>query len=151
MIPPQLPLQSTPLPSTPQALHTTYPSRLRTGSTLLMQPIIAAPSASTVKAGRGSKRINYAEAASGEEDMEIDAGGKELDSDDSDFIASGGVRASVRRDSSRTLGSYQPFNPATTQPSKVGQGSLDQTYLGMVPPTRFITTKAIQATRHEYP
>ena len=150
MVPPPPPLHSTPLPSTPQALHTTYPSRLRTGSTLLMQPIIAAPSASTLKAGRGGKRINYAEAASGDEDMEIDAGGKELDSDDSDFIASGGARASVRRDTSRVLGTYQSFNPNVTQPSKGSQGGLDQTYLGMVPPARFITSKAIQATRHEY-
>lgn len=115
-----------------------------------MQPIIAAPSASTLKAGRAGKRINYAEAASGEEEMEVDAGGKELDSDDSDFIASGGARASVRRDTSRALGISQSFNPAITQPSKVNQGGLDQTYLGMVPPARFITSKAIQATRHEY-
>ena len=115
-----------------------------------MQPIIAAPSAATLKAGRGGKRINYAEAASGEEDMEIDAGGRELDSDDSDFIASGGVRASVRRESSRVVGSYQ-FNPAITQPSKGSPGGLDQTYLGMIPPARFITSKAAQATRHEYP
>ncbi|KAF8586301.1 SNF5-domain-containing protein [Ramaria rubella] len=148
IIPPQLPLHSTPLPSTPQALHTTYPSRLRTGTTLLMQPIIAAPSAATLKAGRGGKRINYAEAASGDEDMEIDAGGKEPDSDDSDFLASGGARASIRRESSRVQSNHQTHSQATAQPAK---GGLDQTYLGMIPPARFITSKAMQATRHEYP
>lgn len=113
-----------------------------------MQPIIAMPSASSLKAGRGGKRINYAEAASGDDDIEIDVGGKEPDSDDSDFVASGGARSAVRRESSRTQGNYQPPSAAGAQPTK---GGLDQTYLGMVPPSRFITSKAVQPTRHEYP
>lgn len=143
-LPPQVPVYSTPLPSTPQAMITTYPSRLRTGATLLMQPIIAAPSASTFKVGRAGKRINYAEAASGDEDMDVDIGGREGESDDSDFLAGGGVRSSVRREGSRSLGTYQPSQ------LQAAKGGLDQSYLGMIPPTRFITSKPAQPTRHEH-
>ena len=44
-----------PLPTTPQALRTTYASRLRTGTTLLMQPILAS-SSSNVPGGRTGTR-----------------------------------------------------------------------------------------------
>ncbi|KAF8505240.1 hypothetical protein BU17DRAFT_57983 [Hysterangium stoloniferum] len=145
IIPQQPPAYTTLLPAAPQALHTTYPSRLRTGSTLLVQPIIAAPSSTHLKAGRVGKRINYAEAASDNEDMEVDAGGKEGDSDDSEFLASGGARASMRREGSRALGSHQPGMP------QASRGALEQTYLGSIPPARFISSKPVLSTRHEYP
>ena len=41
MPPPQPVASRASLPTAPQALHSTYASRLRTGSTLLMQPILA--------------------------------------------------------------------------------------------------------------
>lgn len=137
-----MPAYSTLLPSTTQALHTSYPSRLRTGATLLMQPILVTQSI-TNKAGRSAKRINYAEAASADEDMDVDIGGKEVDSEDSDFIASGGVRTSVRREGSRALGSHQ-FSQQTSK------GPPDHTYLGSIPPSRFLTSKAAQPTGHDY-
>lgn len=143
-LPPPVPSYSTLLPSTTQALHTSYPSRLRTGATLLMQPIIVAQTA-TNKLGRASKRINYAEAASGDEDMDLDVGGKEFDSEDSDFIASGGVRTSIRREGSRALGGGHL--PSHQQAAK---GPLDQTYLGSIPPSRFLTSKPAQPTAHDY-
>ncbi|GJJ13190.1 hypothetical protein Clacol_007441 [Clathrus columnatus] len=142
-IPPSVPTYSTLLPSTTQALHTSYPSRLRTGATLLMQPILVSQSIAN-KAGRAAKRINYAEAASGDEDMEVDVGGKEIDSDDSDFMASGGIKTSIRREGSRALGSHQPSQQANMK------GPLDQSYLGSIPPSRFLSSKPAQPTRHGY-
>ena len=97
-----------PLPTAPQALITSYASRLRTGATLLMQPILASASASGgITSGRtGTRRggvINYAEPGSDEEpEREPDAGEREQNSDDSDFIASGGTRGALRASRSRT-------------------------------------------------
>ena len=143
------------LPTTPQALHSTYASRLRTGSTLLVQPILGATS-TALGAGDGGARgggssaarsrrsiaINYAEPPSGDEGLDPGV----LDSDDSDFIASGGVRTSIRR-AGRPPGGT-PYGRGTPQPG--GGGELDQSYLGMIPPSRFITSKPILATTHEY-
>ena len=142
------------LSTTPQALHTTYPSRLRTGSTLLMQPILSASSAvqgagdggprsggGTVSRSRRSLAINYAEPPSGDEGLDAGA----IDSEDSDFIASGGVRTSIRR-AGRPPGT--PYGRGTPQPG--GSGELDQSYLGMIPPSRFIIPKPVLPTAHEY-
>ncbi|KAG5644783.1 hypothetical protein DXG03_007691 [Asterophora parasitica] len=87
-----------PLPTATQALHSTYSSRLRTGATLLMQPIFASSSATGARTStRRGGMINYADPGSG--DDLPDAGA--LDSDDSDFVASGGTRTSIRQSRSR--------------------------------------------------
>ncbi|KAF9783109.1 hypothetical protein BJ322DRAFT_1008460 [Thelephora terrestris] len=156
--PPQKPRTNPPrpvLPTTPQALHSTYASRLRTGSTLLMQPTLSSTS-TALGAGDGGTRggggaagrsrrslaINYAEPPSGDEGLDAGA----IDSEDSDFIASGGVRTSIRK-AGRPPGGT-PYGRGTPQPG--ASGELDQSYLGMIPPSRFITAKPVLPTAHEY-
>ena len=120
-----------------------------------MQPIIGATS-TTLGAGDGGLRsgggaagrsrrstaINYAEPPSGDEGLDAGA----IDSEDSDFVASGGVRTSIRRAGRPTGGT--PYGRGTPQP--VHGGELDQSYLGMIPPSRFITAKPVLPTTHEY-
>ena len=99
-----------------------------------------------MKIGRAGKRINYAEAASGDEDMDVDIEGKEGHSDDSDFMGGGGgsgIRNTLRREGSR-LGSH-----ATPQPQPVKSNPF-QSYLGGVPPSRIITSVGVHPTKHVY-
>ena len=93
-----------PLPTFPQAYQSTYAARLRTGASLLVQPIfqqqptvIAAAGAGTSSrpSRRGGAVINYADPGSGDEDYHPDAGA--LDSDDSDFVALGGTHTAIRQ------------------------------------------------------
>lgn len=91
---------------------------------------------------RRSTAINYAEPPSGDEGLDAGA----IDSDDSDFIASGGVRTSIRK-AGRPPGGT-PYGRGTPQPG--ASGELDQSYLGMVPPSRFIIAKPVLPTAHEY-
>ncbi|OSD06576.1 SNF5-domain-containing protein [Trametes coccinea BRFM310] len=150
-----------PLPTVPQALHSTYPSRLRTGATLLMQPILA-PSSVAAIASRTSRRggvINYTEPGSGDEFPDAGA----LESDDSDFVASGGTRHAVRtaRLSSRAPVGSSVFHAGTgigvtkgsatpTYQAQKESTELDQSYLGQIPPARFIIPKPVLPTRHDY-
>ncbi|RDB14786.1 Chromatin structure-remodeling complex subunit sfh1 [Hypsizygus marmoreus] len=144
-----------PLPTTPQAVQSTYSSRLRTGATLLVQPILASTSVTGTRAAtRRGGVINYADPGSG--DDLPDAGA--LDSDDSDFVASGGTRTSIRQSRSRQTGGMSVFNPVTgvssphpSQPPKQEKAELDQSYLGMVPPARFIKSRPMPPTSHIYP
>lgn len=168
LVPPNPPRP--PLPSTQQALQSTYASRLRTGATLLMQPILASASATTTRAAtRRGGVINYADPGSG--DDLPDAGA--LDSDDSDFQASGGTRTSIRQSRTRMATGMTVFNSTTgvhsvphpTSTSRPEKTELDQSYLGMIPPARFIKAKpvvvvdpklpeppyAMASTPHEYP
>ncbi|KAJ2922462.1 hypothetical protein H1R20_g14637, partial [Candolleomyces eurysporus] len=93
-VPPNPP--KAPLSTTPQALQSTYASRMKTGASLLVQPIFNNNTTSLLggvtRSSRRGAVINYADPGSG--DDLPDAG--ELDSDDSDFAASGGTRAAVR-------------------------------------------------------
>lgn len=143
-----------PLPTSLQALQSTYASRLRTGATLLMQPIIA--STSTAGARTAIRRggvVNYADPGSGDELPDAGA----LDSDDSEFVASGGTRTSVRQGRNRQSAGMSVFNSttgATTAqplPAKTEKTELDQSYLGMVPPAKFIKQRWIHPTAHVYP
>lgn len=135
-----------PLPTTKQALVSTYSSRLRTGATLLMQPILAASSATNTRAAtRRGGVINYADPGSG--DDLPDAGA--LDSDDSDFIASGGTRTSIRQTRTRTTATGMISTPNPAPPQQ--KAELDQSYLGMVPPAKFIKARPMPPTRHVYP
>ncbi|KDQ16751.1 hypothetical protein BOTBODRAFT_30664 [Botryobasidium botryosum FD-172 SS1] len=120
------------IPTTPQALSTTYASRLRTGATLLVQPIISA--AHNPGAGGTKKRVNYAE-GSGDED----------ESDDSDYVGGRAPRRGTPRGQNQKVGSSTPV----PQVGKQG-AELDKSYLGMVPPSRFIHTKAAMKTKYEY-
>ncbi|KAH0587882.1 hypothetical protein H2248_006634 [Termitomyces sp. 'cryptogamus'] len=142
LVPPNPPRP--PLPTTPQALASTYASRLRTGATLLMQPILsssAAPAAGTRSTGRRGAVINYADPGSGDELPDAGA----IESDDSDFVASGGTRTSLRQSQSRgTRG-------ASATPGASQKAELDQSYLGMVPPAKFIKSRHILPTQHVYP
>ncbi|KDR82857.1 hypothetical protein GALMADRAFT_238467 [Galerina marginata CBS 339.88] len=146
-----------PLPTTPQAMQTSYASRLKTGVTLLVQPILASSSAANTRtATRRGGVINYADPGSG--DDLPDAGA--LDSDDSDFIASGGTRTSIRQSRNRVNTGINVFNAttgvSTPRPSaptpRPEKAELDHSYLGRVPPARFIKPRLkIIGTPYEYP
>ena len=101
--------------------------------------------------------MNYTEPGSGDEFP--DAG--EIDSDDSDFVASGGTRTAVRaaRLSSKAPVGASVFRAGASTPTitvraatpqQQKQNDLDQSYLGMIPPSRFITAKPVAPTKHEY-
>lgn len=180
-----------PLPVIPQASHSTYASRLRTGTTLLMQPILSGTSTSTsgtagttALTARPSTRrttgmVNYAEPGSGDEFPDAGA----LDSDDSDFVASGGTRTAVRQSRaavrmgagmSNGMGVFYSGNGASTT-TQGGRGlsstpgittttttaaagmmtaekvELSQSYLGMIPPSKFIKARPVGLTAYEYP
>lgn len=150
-----------PLSTVPQAYRTTYPSRLRTGATLLMQPILSQPTAAavTTRSTRRGGFINYADPGSGDEFPDAGA----IDSDESDFVASGGTRTAIRttgRLSSKapigagvfSAGGLTHIVQATPQtPVPTQRSELDQSYLGMIPPEKFIAAKPVlQPTQHQY-
>ncbi|KAJ7143572.1 hypothetical protein C8R43DRAFT_1199106 [Mycena crocata] len=144
-----------PIPVASQALQSTYPSRLRTGVTLLMQPILSGPQAAASRSTRRGGAINYADPGSG--DDLPDAGA--LDSDDSDFVNENrlGFRQRTNRTQKMATG-MSVFNSntgvTTVQPAppppplKPEKAELDQSYLGMVPPARFIMPKTMAPTPH---
>ncbi|KAK0243936.1 hypothetical protein EDD85DRAFT_180668 [Armillaria nabsnona] len=156
------------LPTTPQALISTYSSRLKTGATLLMQPILASTSSNTAStstraATRRGGVVNYADPGSG--DDLPDAGA--LDSDDSDFIASGGTRTAIRQQGTSTRARMnagmsvfnsttgvttirQQSTPPPPPPPLPEKTELDQSYLGQVPPSRYITARPFYPTPHTY-
>ena len=125
-----------------------------------MQPVFTNPSAAAV-ATRSTRRggvVNYADPGSGDEFPDAGA----IDSDDSDFIASGGTRTAVRsgRLSSRAPvgagvftagGATQMMHSMSSQSVPQQREELDQSYLGMVPPAKFISSKMVGATKHMYP
>ncbi|KAH9029630.1 SNF5-domain-containing protein [Lactarius hengduanensis] len=148
-----------PLPTTPQALQSTYASRLQTGATLLVQPVLsgtttvaaATTAASTSTRPRRGGVVSYADPGSGDDIP--DAG--EVDSDGSDFVASGGTRTAIR---AARGGAVRVANGATAYaiggtpvPSGAAGASrteLDQSYLGLIPPARFIIAKPFAPTKH---
>ncbi|KAJ2986137.1 hypothetical protein NUW54_g9891 [Trametes sanguinea] len=85
------------------------------------------------------------------------------ESDDSDFVASGGTRQAVRsaRLSSRAPVGSSVFHAGTgvgvtkgtatpTYQAQKESTELDQSYLGQIPPARFIAPKPVLPTRHDY-
>lgn len=125
-----------------------------------MQPILASTSAAGVTAGRtGTRRggvVNYAEPGSDEEpERSPDAGERDQNSEDSDFVASGGTRTAVRASRTRTgaNGFYQYNLTGSPAPQALGgkPSELDQSYLGLVPPSRYMSSKRADATKHDYP
>jgi chromatin structure-remodeling complex subunit SFH1 len=93
---PTAPASQSPTPSTAYNTtdHSTHASRLRTGTTLLMQPIQAL--SATVTAMRTTTRrggvVNYTDPGLGDDPPNASA----LNSNDSDFVASGGTRTAIR-------------------------------------------------------
>ncbi|PFH53406.1 hypothetical protein AMATHDRAFT_137812 [Amanita thiersii Skay4041] len=145
-----------PIPTTPQALHSSYASRMRTGVSLLMQPILASSSTTNTRAAtRRGGVVNYADPGSG--DDLPDAGA--LDSDDSDFVASGGTRTSIRQSRGRLGTGMSVFNsstgmtstPAHSSTPRLDRNDIDQSYLGMVPPSRLIKPRPIFPVSYDYP
>jgi chromatin structure-remodeling complex subunit SFH1 len=141
---PAAPLNVPPLPTVPQARMTTYSSRMRTGATLLMQPIIApgakesaaasvvAPAAlGPTRTGRARAAVNYAEGAS---DNEF-----EDDSDDDDF--SGTRREAQAKRKAAALAGI----------AAAAASELDQSYLGKQPPSKFISSRVATPAKHVYP
>ena len=129
---------------------------MRTGTTLLVQPILPTGAATTTRtATRRGGAVSYVDPGSGDE--EPDAGA--LDSDDSDFAASARIARGRRLANGMSVfnvggGTPQPQaqqfrNP--TQQSLYERAELDQSYLGMIPPGRFIKAKPMAQTTHEYP
>ncbi|KAF8491176.1 SNF5-domain-containing protein [Russula emetica] len=146
-----------PLPTTPQAIQSTYSSRLHTGATLLVQPILSGSSGvtaavtttSTSTRPRRGGVVSYADPGSGDDIP--DAG--EVDSDGSDFVASGGTRTAIRaaRGGVRAVNGASLYNAGTPVSTAAGASSrteLDQSYLGSIPPSRFITAKPFVPTKH---
>ena len=149
--------QRAPIPTIPQAIQSTYASRLQTGATLLVQPILsgssavaaAAVSTSTSTRPRRGGVVSYADPGSGDDIP--DAG--EVDSDGSDFVASGGTRTAIRaaRGGVRMVNGVGLYNVGTPLSNVAGASSrtdLDQSYLGLIPPSRFIIAKPFVPTKH---
>lgn len=93
--------------------------------------------------------MSYADPGSGDDIP--DAG--EVDSDGSDFVASGGTRTAIRasRGTIRTVNGVGLYNTGTPVSNAAGASSrteLDQSYLGLIPPSRFIIAKPFAPTKH---
>ncbi|EJT98694.1 SNF5-domain-containing protein [Dacryopinax primogenitus] len=119
-----------------QALQTTFPSRLRTGSTLLVQPLHLAPPAPTTSGtntfvavpadggrSRRGKAINYAEldsfSESDEEEEEPEEEGSEYAGEGASVPVAGGAGAKTA--------------------AKKESTELDRTWLGEPPPKKYIS------------
>ena len=160
-------------PST-QALERTLLARVRTAVALILTCAIVARGALDVRpaaalvcfvvavaavATRTTRRggvVNYADPGSGDEFPDAGA----LDSDDSDFGGAGGGGKQGGR--STRLSSRAPAGSAVFDAGR-GAGSgyatpvqaqqsneLDRSYLGEIPPARFITARPLLPTRLEY-
>jgi chromatin structure-remodeling complex subunit SFH1 len=165
------------LQATRQAHLSSYAARMRTGASLLMQPLVAgvaapaagpsnaaAPaveprtavpvprataSAPTRTTGRGRTQVNYTEPGSADEFEEEEEPGSE----DSDFVASGGVRQSIRRLGGTVATSRAPGGrggPSAAAGAKAQVSEVIQSYLGQVPPTRLAVPRPFKPTPHEY-
>lgn len=100
--------------------------------------------------------MNYADPGSGDEFPDAGA----IDSDDSDFVASGGTRTAIRqtRGGRMNMGMsvFNSVSGPSGTPNRIGtpqmdKNELDQIYLGQIPPERFIKPRLMQPTVHEYP
>ena len=155
-----------PIPTIPQAHYSTYASRIRTGATLLVQPILNAaappiiddgvppprstahaPSANTGRSTRRGGHKSYVETGSGDE-LEEEKHGPE-GSDDSDFQASGGTRTMIRKMGKGTTGSSGAPGKVFHQPEPKPQVEIDKSYLGTIPPPNLIYSRPAHHVRLE--
>ncbi|KAG8912677.1 Chromatin structure remodeling complex protein sfh1 [Tulasnella sp. 417] len=138
-----------PIPTFHQARVSTYASRMRTGATLLMQPILSASGTGTTaslsvaltttgRTGRARAAVNYADAASGDE--------FEDDSDDEDF-SQNKKEAAAKRAAKAAAGAAGSLAGG---PGAGGSTELDQSYLGKKPPEKFISSRVAQPAKHQY-
>ncbi|THH20233.1 hypothetical protein EW146_g1107 [Bondarzewia mesenterica] len=107
-----------------------------------MQPILTSNAPATLSGGAGARPrrggvISYVDPGSGDDIP--DAG--EVDSDGSDFVASGGTRSAVR--------SGTPGPAPREREREGGKAELDQSYLGMIPPAKFITARPAFLTKYD--
>ena len=120
-----------------------------------MQPILPTGAATTTRtATRRGGIVSYVDPGSGDE--EPDAGA--IDSDDSDFATNQKMAA---RQSGRRMGTGMSVfhagsgvstpQPQPTRLDRPDRAEIEQSYLGMVPPARFIKPRPMTATAHEYP
>lgn len=130
-----------------------YTSRLRTGSTLLMQPIStsshAAAAATLALNAMGAQRrrggvINYAEGLSDD-----DFG--DSDDDEDKNGAAGSKRSTPRLGSGPGSSSFRVGSPSTGTPQREVKQELDKSYLGLIPPSRYFSSKPVTKSRHDYP
>lgn len=127
-------------------MHTSYASRMRTGASMLVQPIIGLQSGAPIAVGGGGGRsrrvVNYAETGSADE----------MDDDDTDSSADSENEQQARR--GRPRRDQQPQGQgqfsAQATPAAPVKVELDQSYLGQVPPAKFITSKFAVPTKHDY-
>lgn len=101
--------------------------------------------------------VNYADPGSGDDIPDAGA----LDSDDSDFIASGGTRTSIRQSrnnrmqasasGSSGMNTWNSNSTPGASQSRQEKSELDQSYLGMVPPSKYIKSRPAHPTAHEHP
>lgn len=116
----------------------------------MMQPISTTSHAATTVAaslasvGVAPRRrggvINYAEGASDDE-FGVDS------EDDEDFSG----RASSKRSTPRLgTASFRVGSPSGGMPHREKQ-ELDKNYLGLMPPSRYVSSKPALKTRHDYP
>lgn len=103
--------------------------------------------------------INYAEGASDDDNFGIES------DDDEEFTAIGerggrrrGLGAGAGGGRSGSVSGGVSGGSRVGSPGAGGAGGgglvraeLDKSYLGMVPPSRFISSKFVSKTRHEYP
>lgn len=139
------------IPTIQQALQTSYASRLRTGSTVLVQPILqSALSLNPRAAARRAGLINYADPPSGDE-LDVDP-----DTDDSEFNTNkvlgrvSSFRPKVASGYSTPQGIGTPLSVQLSASQLGGKQDLDQSYLGIKPPDRFLQAKPAAPTRYEY-
>ena len=155
-----------PIPTMPQAHYSMYASRIRTGATLLVQPILNAaappiiddgvppprptahaPSANIGRSTRRGGHKNYVETGSGDE-LEEEKHGPE-GSDDSDFQASGGTRTMIRKMGKGTTASSSAPGKVPHPPEPKPQVEIDKSYLGTMPPPNLIYSRPAHHVRLE--
>ncbi|KAH9172383.1 hypothetical protein EDB89DRAFT_2168168 [Lactarius sanguifluus] len=88
--------------------------------------------------------VSYADPSSGDDSP--DAG--EVDSDGSDFVASGGICTAIR--AAHFTSPMVPLDgtPPPSAAAPASQTELDQSYLALIPPAHFIIAKPLAPTKH---
>lgn len=121
-----------------------------------MQPIStsshAAAAASLALNAMGAQRrrggvINYAEGLSDD-----DFGDSEEDEESKDKSGAGGSKRSTPRlGAGPGSSSFRVGSPSSGTPQREVKHELDKSYLGLIPPSRFFSSKPVSKTRHDYP
>ncbi|KAG9038798.1 Chromatin structure remodeling complex protein sfh1 [Tulasnella sp. JGI-2019a] len=146
------------LPTFHQARTTTYASRMRTGATLLMQPVVstsaftnptlnpnAVGSSTRGASGRATRAVvNYADPGSGD-DLDAKVDEDEDDSGDEDFTGS----RIARRDKPMMNAARAAANAAGASGSGEAENQ-QQSYLGRQPPNKLISSRVAQPAKHQY-